>query len=132
MSGLGEDINQVMSKILLQIKKLSDDDLKAFLAGEGQIRYVSPLHEVKPKPVPKPPAPLPVSSDEVLRHLNAAGSTGDAIAYVTGLKFKAPELKRLAAELDVPLTGTGLKVMIADIVKVKVAGRLTTEVVQRF
>jgi hypothetical protein len=132
MSSLGEDINKVISKVLLQIKGLSDDQLKAFLAGEGQIRYVSPLHEVKLKPVPKPPAPLPVPTHEVMRHLNSAGSPADATAYLTGLKFKQAELKRLAAELDVPLTGTAVKVMIADIVKVKVAGRVTTEVVQRF
>lgn len=134
MSGLAEDIAKVMSKAVAEIKRLSDDDLKAFLAGEGKLQYVPPGHSVqKPKtpPPPKVVRPLPSAAD-VRERLRAVGSEADATTYLTELRLSVPQIKDLAAELGVPTSARTGKAVIADIVKVLVTGRLTTEAIRRF
>jgi hypothetical protein len=135
VSGLAEDIAKVMTKVLTEIKKLSDDDLKAFLAGEGSLRYVPRGHQVKAPPAPLPPKtpPLPKPTvDEVRARLDSAASEDEATKYLTDLKLPFAEIKALAATLTVPTSARAGKGVIADIVKVKVTGRLTTEAIRRF
>jgi hypothetical protein len=131
VSGLAEDIAKVMTKAIAEIRKLSEDDLKALLAGEGSLKYVSPRHRVELKPEAKPAPPLKVPSAEVRRQLDACESESAAKTYLASVKFPLAQLKRLATELDVRVTGSTAKVIIDDIVRVVVSGRLTRDAIRR-
>ena len=182
MSNLAAEIAQVMAAATRAITQLSNDEIKALLAGEGTIQFVpsgyaitqpTPPAQPQPSERPTPPAqPQPparptqpeqpklsartkpgprarsavrpkervaaerpterVAAEQVRAHLRSLSDEAEAAAYLKGLGLTVAELKALAGELGVRPTKSTNAVIVADLVKVFVTGRLTTQAVRRF
>jgi hypothetical protein len=112
--------------VVAQIRRLSDDEVKALVAGEIEFRLV-------PKPAPRPvKAPSPgVDPDEVRAALADCASEAAATEYLRGLKLTPASAKELATGLGLRPAGSA-RATIAEIVRVFVGGRLNAATVQRF
>jgi hypothetical protein len=124
--GLAEDVATILSAVVAQIRRLSDDEVKALVAGEVEFRLV-------PKPGPRPAkAPAPgVDPDEVRAALLDCASEASATEYLHGLKLTPASAKQLAAGLGLRPSASA-RATIAEIVRVFVGGRLNAATVQRF
>jgi len=124
--GLSADIATILSAVVAQIRKLSDDEVKALVAGEVEFRLV-------PTPGPRPAkAPEPgVDPDEVRAALLDCASEASATAYLRGLKLTPASAKALATGLGLRPSASA-RATIAEIVRVFVGGRLNAATVQRF
>jgi hypothetical protein len=131
------DLTRVLGVAQKVLKELSDDEVKAFLAGEGTIRFVPRDHAVVPRQPREPARPAPtapsVSAADVRARLASASSMQDGTEYLTGLSLGVAGLHQLATDLGLrlPKSRSGRQV-IADIVKVFVSGHLITRAVQSY
>jgi hypothetical protein len=131
------DLARVLGDAQKALRGLSDDDVKAFLAGEGTIRFVPHDHAVVPvqprEPARQATPPRTVSAAEVRARLAASPSLADGTEYLTGLSLGVAGLHQLAADLGLrlPKSRSG-KQIVADLVKVFVSGHLITKAVQSY
>jgi hypothetical protein len=130
---LAEELANILSAVVTQIRGLSDDEVRALAAGDAEFRFVAR----KPKPT-RPAAAPPVSTvdtnadpDGVKAALRGCGSEGEALAYLRELKLSLPAAKALANGLGLRLPARPSVTSIqAEIVRVFVGGRLNTATVQ--
>jgi hypothetical protein len=125
--GLAEDIATILSAVVAQLRRLSDDEVKALVAGDVEFRLV-------PRPAPRP-APRPSGAaadvDDVRAALGDCASEAAATEYLRGLKLTPAAAKELAVGLGLRPSGSA-RATIAEIVRVFVAGRLNAATVQHF
>ncbi|MBB5869663.1 hypothetical protein F4553_003042 [Allocatelliglobosispora scoriae] len=158
MAGAVTDVAAILSAVLSQIKKLTEEQAQSLVTGTGEFRFVpktlashytkltklsdeqlqqladgEATYALVPKgykvtKVPSAKAAPPTAS-EIRSALSAASDEESARAYLTGLKLKPAELKAVASELEVPATSSA-KTIIETMVKIFVTGRLTTSAVR--
>jgi hypothetical protein len=135
---LAADLSRVISAVHKVLRGLSDEDITAFLAGEGTIRFVPRGHHVTPVGVRQRTARqstvrATVNADDVRAHLSAISNEDAAVAYLTGLSLNAAALRTLAAELGLrPTTSQPARAVVADLVRVFVSGRVTNRAVRSY
>jgi hypothetical protein len=128
---LSEELANILSAVVTQIRGLSDEEVRALACGEAEFRFVAR----KPKPAKAPPPMSTVDTiadaDGVKAALRSCGSEGEALAYLRELKLSLPAAKALANGLGLRLPARPSVTNIqAEIVRVFVGGRLNTATVQ--
>jgi hypothetical protein len=128
--GLAEDVATILSAVVAQLRRLSDDEVKALAAGEVEFRLV-PKPTPRPVKPPVPESPAGVDPEEVRAALADCASEAAATEYLRALKLTPASAKQLATGLGLR-PSTSARATIAEIVRVYVAGRLNAATVQHF
>ena len=128
---LSEELANILSAVVTQIRGLSDEEVRALASGEAEFRFVPRT----PKPAKARPPVSTVDTiadaDGVKAALRGCGSEGEALAYLRELKLSLPAAKALANGLGLRLPARPSVTNIqAEIVRVFVGGRLNTATVQ--
>ena len=138
MNELASDLGRVIAAVQNVLRGLSDEDIKALLAGEGMIRFVPKGHHVTPIERRQPAARqstvrATVHADDVKAQLSAVSTEDAAVAYLIGLRLNAAALRTLAAELGLrPTASQPARSVVADLVRVFVSGRVTNRAVRSY
>ena len=127
----------VLLRVSEFLKALPADQIDDLVAGTAKL-------EVVPKggrPAARRPAatkaatkaaPSPVTPDTVRAELAATGDTAGAERYINGLKLTVPQLRALAGELGISLSGKAVKAEVTrQIVQYTVGRRLASETISR-
>lgn len=109
-----------------KLEKLSEEQLVQLANDEAEFKFVSKIPRATRSAAAKVPPP---TAAEVYQAMLAAPDQAAAHAFFEKHKLKAADLKRIAAELDVPTAKTGPAIVEA-LIKVFVTGRLTTSAVR--
>jgi hypothetical protein len=139
MSELAAELANILSAVVTQIRRLSDDEVKALAAGEAEFRLVpktvAPPRKAAAKKASTVESSVPSTVDfevaPVKAELAGCATEADALAYLRGLKLNLMSAKALA-------TGLGLRLparpsvgnIQAEIIRVFVGGRLNAVTVQ--
>jgi hypothetical protein len=155
VSGLGEELDKIMSAVLVQLRRLNDADLAEVVAGRSELRVLpkdlltafnqlralgEPALELLARGegalavVPVEAAPTPtIDAAEVRRQLREAASEAQAEAYLLGLGAPVAALRVLAQELGVrPTSPATVRSIVGEIVKVYVSGRVSATAIRRY
>ena len=137
MNDLAADLGRVIAAVQKVLRGLSDEDITAFLAGEGTIRFVPRGHHVTPaeprQRARQSTVRAAVNADDVKAHLSAISTEEAAVAYLTGLSLNAAAMRTLAAELGLrPTASQPARAVVADLVRVFVSGRVTNRAVRSY
>jgi hypothetical protein len=130
---LSEELANILSAVVTQIRGLSDDEVRALASGEAEFRFVAR----RARPTPKVPPPIvstvdtDADPDGVRAALRACGTEAEALAYLRQLKLSLPAAKTLATGLGLRLPARpSVAAIQSEIVRVYVAGRLNAVTVQ--
>jgi hypothetical protein len=137
MSPVADDLANILSAVVTQIRTLSDDEVKALVAGEAEFRLV-PRRPSPPSTAPasarKPAASAARGVDpaEVRAELDRCASEPDALNFLQDLRLNVAAAKALATGLGLRLPARpSVGAINAEIVRVLVRGRLNAATVQR-
>jgi hypothetical protein len=145
-STVAEDLANILSAVVDQVRGLSDGEIRALVAGDAEFRLVprkaTRRAAVAPAPVPPTPAnsaareapataTATIDPDEVRSALAGYASEPEAVAYLQGLKLNPAAAKSLASGLGLRLPARpSVTAINAEIVRVLVRGRLNAATVQ--
>jgi hypothetical protein len=120
-------VPKTLVKSFERLSKLTEDQLLQLANNEAEFKFVpkNPPRTTRAKVV-KPPPP---TAEEVRQAMLSAPDQAAARAFFDLHKPKVVELRDIARELGLPSSGTGPSIIDA-IIKVFVAGRLTTSAVR--
>jgi hypothetical protein len=134
MSPVADDLANILSAVVAQIRTLSDDEVKALVAGEAEFRLVPRKTPPSPSPARRttPSTALGVEPTDVRAELARCATERDALSLLEGLRLNVAAAKALAMGLGLRLPARpSVSAINAEIVRVLVRGRLNAATVQR-
>lgn len=124
--------HEVLIRVAEFIRKLPADQLADLASGAARLDVV-PKGGRAPARTARPIAkPLPRPAQEIAGTLAGIGERASARRYlVTDLKLTVPQLKQLAAELGITVSGARKDPIVDGIVEWAVGRRLDSEAISR-
>jgi hypothetical protein len=120
-------VPKTLVKSFEKLNKLTEEQLLQLANNEAEFKFVpkNPPRTTKAKAAKLPPP----TAEEVRQAMLSASDQDTARAFFDSHKLNLTELRDVARELGVPASGTAASI-IDTIIKVLVAGRLTTSAVR--
>lgn len=147
---LAAELANILSAVVVQIRGLTDDEVRSLAAGDAEFRLVpkkaAPARKTRAAPavstvdkgavdkgaVDKGAVDNDLDSAGIQERLKACTSEADAQSYLQSLKLTLPSAKALATALGLRLPARPTVTSInAEIIRVFVGGRLNALTVQR-